>query len=67
MAAHTYTRGSWTTPEACHPDRDVPSTAYVAAGVVTAPTYLRWALLSEEPNTSAVLPYCYHSATAVQP
>ena len=28
MSAHTYTRGSWTTPEAAHPDRDVPSTDY---------------------------------------
>lgn len=30
MSAHTYTRGTWTTPEATHPDRDVASTAYVA-------------------------------------
>jgi len=48
MSAHTYTRGSWTTPEAAHPDRDVPSTDYVAAGVVTAPAYLGWALKFEE-------------------
>ena len=38
MSAHTYTRGTWTTPEAVHPDRDVGSTDYVAAGVHTAPT-----------------------------
>lgn len=50
MAAHTYTRGTWTTPEACSPDRDVASTAYVAAGVVTAPVYLKWALVYEEPE-----------------
>jgi hypothetical protein len=42
MALHTYTRGTWTTPEATHPDRDVASTAYVAAGVLTAPVYLKW-------------------------
>ena len=50
MSAHTYTRGSWTTPEAVHPDRDVGSTDYVAAGVMTAPTYLKWMLLYEEPD-----------------
>ena len=33
MSAHTYTRATWTTPEAAHPDRDVGSTDYVAAGV----------------------------------
>ena len=54
MSAHTYTRGSWTTPEATHPDRDVGSTDYVAAGVHTAPTYLKWALVFEEPNSRTV-------------
>ena len=49
-SAHGYTRGTWTTPEACSPDKDVASTAYVAAGVVTAPVYLRWALVFEEPE-----------------
>ena len=48
MSAHTYTRGTWTTPEATHPDRDIGSTDYVAAGVHTAPTYLKWMLLFEE-------------------
>ena len=51
MSAHTYTRGTWTTPEAAHPDRDVASTDFVAAGVVTATTYLKWALLFEEPDS----------------
>lgn len=51
MSAHTYTRGTWTTPEAASPDRDVGSTDYVAAGVVTAPTYLKWMLLYEEPDS----------------
>lgn len=54
MSAHTYTRGTWTTPEAVHPDRDVGSTDYVAAGVHTAPTCLKWMLVFEEPNTRAV-------------
>jgi len=54
MSAHTYTRGTWTTPEAVHPDRDVGGTDYVAAGVMTAPTYLKWALLFEEPDNRTV-------------
>jgi len=54
MSAHTYTRGSQTTPEAAHPDRDVASTDYVAAGVVTASTYLKWMLLYEEPDNRTV-------------
>ena len=37
-----------------HPDRDVGSTDYVAAGVVTAPTYLKWMLLYEEPDNATV-------------
>ena len=41
-SAHAYTRGTVTTPEASHPDRDVGSTDYVAAGVMMAPTYLKW-------------------------
>ena len=46
--------GARTTPEAVHPDRDVGSTDYVAAGVMTAPTYLKWALLYEEPDSRTV-------------
>ena len=41
-SAHAYTRGTVTTPEASHPDRDLGSTDYVAAGVMMAPTYLKW-------------------------
>ena len=33
------------------PDRDRGSTDYVSAGVVIAPTYLKWALVFEEPNS----------------
>lgn len=54
MAAHTYTRGSWTTPEAVHPDKDVGGTDYVAAGVVTSTTYLKWMMLFEEPDNRTV-------------
>ena len=53
-SAHAYTRGTFTTPEASHPDRDVGSTDYVAAGVMMAPTYLKWMLLFEDPNTRTV-------------
>jgi hypothetical protein len=45
------TRGSWTTPEAAHPDRDVGSTDYVAAGVVTAPTCAGALVLSVSPRS----------------
>jgi len=53
-SAHAYTRGTFTTPEASHPDREVGSTDYVAAGVMMAPTYLKWMLLYEDPNTRTV-------------
>ena len=53
-SAHAYTRGTFTTPEASHPDRDVGSTDYVAAGVMMSPTYLKWMLLFEDPNTRTV-------------
>jgi len=33
-SSHAYTRGTHTTPEASHPDREVGSTDYVAAGVM---------------------------------
>ena len=32
-------------------DRDTPATAYTAAGEVLAPTYLKWMLCFEEPET----------------
>jgi len=54
MTLHTYTRATWTTPEACAIDKDVASTDYVSAGVVTAPTYLKWALVFEEPENKTV-------------
>lgn len=54
-SAHAYTRGTVTTPEASHPDRDVGSTDYVAAGVMMAPTYLKWMLIFEDPNTRTVM------------
>jgi hypothetical protein len=54
MSAHTYTRGTWTTPEGTMPDRDAGSTDYVAAGVHTAPTYLKWLLVFEEPNNKTL-------------
>ena len=54
-SAHAYTRGTVTTPEASHPDRDlVGSTDYVTAGVMMAPTYLKWMLVFEDPNTRTV-------------
>lgn len=47
MSAHTYTRGTWTVPEAAHPDRDVGSTDYVAAGMMTVPAYLGVSTLAQ--------------------
>lgn len=54
LTLHTYTRGTWTTPEARGADPSVGSTDYVAAGVHTAPIYLKWMLVFEEPNTRTV-------------
>ena len=52
MSAHAYTRGSWTTPASTNVvDRDVPTVAFAAAGEVLAPTYLKWMLCYEEPET----------------
>ena len=51
-SAHAYTRGTHTAPESSDvTDRDTPATAYTAAGEVAAPTYLKWMLCFEEPET----------------
>jgi hypothetical protein len=54
MSAHTYTRGTWTVPEAVNPDRDQGNTDYVAAGMMTAPSYLGWALKFEDLETKTL-------------
>jgi hypothetical protein len=55
MSAHSYARGAWTTPEFSNVvDRDVPAGTYVAAGEVIAPTYLKWMLCFEEPETQTL-------------
>jgi len=52
VSAHGYTRGSWTTPESSNvADRDEPTVAYAVTGVNTVPTYLKWMLVFEEPET----------------
>ena len=52
MSAHAYTRGTFTTPESANvTDRDVPTIAYAAAAEVIAPTYLKWMLAFEEPES----------------
>jgi hypothetical protein len=50
-SAHSYTRGSLTTPESSFLDRDSASIAYASAGQTIAPMYLRWAMLFEEPRS----------------
>ena len=40
--------------QAAHPDRDVASTAFASAGLLTAPVYLKWALLYEDVATKTV-------------
>ena len=50
VSAHSYTRGTWTTPESASIDRDHPSIVYAAAGVNLAPVYLKWLLAFEEPE-----------------
>ena len=52
VSAHGYTRGTFTTPESANlADRDEPAIAYAAAGVVLAPTYLKWMLVFEDVET----------------
>ena len=55
MSAHGYTRGTYTSPESSNlADRDVPTMAYTAAGVMTSPVYLKWLLCFEEPETKTL-------------
>jgi hypothetical protein len=55
MSAHGYTRGTYTSPESSNlADRDVPTDAYAAAGVMTSPVYLKWLLCFEEPETKTL-------------
>ena len=55
MSAHAYTRGTWTTPESSNiADRDTPTVAYAVTGVATVPTYLKWMLLFEEPESKTL-------------
>ena len=55
VSAHSYTRGTFTTPESASvTDRNVPTRAYSAAGQVLAPIYLKWMLCFEHPETHTV-------------
>ena len=47
-SAHSYTRGSLTTPESSFLDRSSPSIAYASVGQTIAPIYLKWALIFED-------------------
>ena len=52
LSAHSYSRGTWTTPESTDvADRDQPTAPFAAAAEVTAPVYLKWLLAFEEPET----------------
>jgi len=52
VSAHGYTRGTWTTPLSSDvADRDTPADAYAATAIHTMPTYLKWMLIFEEPET----------------
>eukprot|EP01043_Picozoa_sp_COSAG02_P082468 COSAG02_NODE_20685_length_819_cov_1.483333_1_plen_255_part_01 len=45
ISAHAYTRGTFTTPESSDvANRDIAPAQYVSAGVMLAPTYLKWML-----------------------
>ena len=55
MSAHAYTRGSAMAPEWSNVgNRDDPAVAYAAASEVIAPTYLKWMLCYEEPETKTL-------------
>jgi hypothetical protein len=52
VSAHSYTRGTFTTPESSDmANRDLAPAQYTAAGVMLAPMYLKWMLCFEEPQT----------------
>ena len=52
VSAHAYTRGTFTTPESSDVvNRDEAPAHYTSAGVMLAPTYLKWMLCFEEPQT----------------
>jgi hypothetical protein len=52
VSAHSYTRGTFTTPESSDmANRDLAPAQYTAAGVMLAPTYLKWMICFEEPQT----------------
>jgi hypothetical protein len=49
LAAHHYTRGSWTAPESRRVDPDDMSAPYCVPAQLTVPLLLRWALAFEMP------------------
>ena len=52
VSAHAHTRGTWVTPESVDlADRDAGSAPYASTGVHMVPTYLKWMLCFEEPET----------------
>ena len=53
-SAHSYTRGTWTTPEGVFLDRDQAATPYSAPAEQTVPLYLRWALVFEDIDAEAL-------------
>ena len=51
QSAHSNTRGTFTTPESTHIDRNQGSYAYASPGQANVPMALKWMLCFEEPET----------------
>ena len=51
LAAHQYTRGTWTAPETPSLNPGVNAAAYCVPAQLTVPMLLRWMLAFEEPAT----------------
>ena len=50
QSAHAATRGTWTTPESSHIDRDSTGWPYSSPGQANVPMALKWLLCFEEPE-----------------
>ena len=50
QSAHSATRGTWTTPESQHIDRDAGGWPYASPGAANVPMALKWMLASRSPR-----------------
>jgi hypothetical protein len=55
MAAHSYTRGTWTAAECAVGDRSGSSSGYAAPSQALFPSLLKWMLVFEDVNTQTLM------------